>query len=89
MSRLSHASHPSHSYLFLVYPYLMGWPWLPQAGGPQALGWERRDRAGLGGKGREVGRLRGPRVSQTALTPAAGVEAISLRPSSSASVLDK
>ena len=53
------------------------------------MGWERRDRAGLGGKGGEVGRLRGPRVSQTALTPAAGVEAISLRPSSSASVLDK
>lgn len=74
MPRLPHAGHPSHSYLFLVHPYSTG------GGGP---GFPKRE-------GGEVGRERAhARVSQTALTPAAVAEAIGLRPSSSASVLDQ
>lgn len=46
MSRLPHAGYPSHSYLFLVYPYLTGRPWLSRQ---EAL-WPP------GGRGGEVGR---------------------------------
>lgn len=81
MSRLPHSGHPSHSYLFVVCPYLMG----------LALASPSRRSSGLGAEeeGQGGGEVEGPHVSQTALTPAAGVEAVSLRPSGSASILDK
>lgn len=93
MSRLPHAGYPSHSYLFLVYPYLTGWPWLPKQEvlrpGVEEEGRGRTWGERLWGLGCRAVGGRGAHTCVTALTPAAGVEPGSLRPSGSASVLDK